>query len=146
MLGSQHHGHPPAWLLGLDRCTETAVGMASRIETSIETIINTFHQYSTRLKHPDTLNYAEFKDLIKKELPNFLKQKNRDEAALKDIMEDLDTNADKQLSFEEFTMLVAKLVVASHEEMHKHTPKGPGHSHGPGLGEGRPGHGRGHCH
>ncbi|XP_004620094.1 protein S100-A9 [Sorex araneus] len=120
--------------------------MASRMEASIENIINTFHQYSTRLKHPDTLNYAEFKDLVKKELPNFLKQKNRDEAALKDIMEDLDTNADKQLSFEEFTMLVAKLVVASHEEMHKNTPKGPGHSHGPGLGEARQGHGRGHCH
>lgn len=73
-----------------------------------------------------------------------LQLKGRNEALIKDIMEDLDTNGDKQLSFEEFVMLIAKLVHASHEEMHKNTPKGQGHSHGPGLGEGVKG--RGHCH
>lgn len=72
-----------------------------------------------------------------------LQQKGRNEALIKDLMDDLDTNGDKQLSFEEFVMLIAKLIYASHEEMHKNTPKGQGHSHGPGLGEVK---GRGHCH
>lgn len=47
--------------------------MASLMECSLETIINIFHQYSTRLQHPDRLNQREFKQMVKKELPNFLK-------------------------------------------------------------------------
>lgn len=45
----------------------------SQLECSIETIINIFHQYSVRLEHPDKLNQKEMKQLVKKELPNFLK-------------------------------------------------------------------------
>lgn len=89
-------------------------------------------------------------------LPNLQKEK-KNEAAINDIMEDLDTNGDKDLSFEEFIILVAKLTIASHEEMHKNTPKGEGHSHGPGFGTSGPnschtqrggggGHGHGHSH
>lgn len=69
------------------------------------------------------------------------KQKKNDNAINK-IMEDLDTNGDKELNFEEFSILVARLTVASHEEMHKNAPEGEGHSHGPGFGEGS----QGHCH
>ncbi|KAM7054919.1 protein S100-A9 [Molossus nigricans] len=111
--------------------------MSSLMECSIETIINIFHQYSTRLGHPDRLNQREFKQMAKKELPNFLKKENRKPGAVEDIMEDLDTNGDKDLSFEEFAILVGRLTEASHEEMHKGHPKGKGHSHGPGFGEGQ---------
>ena len=45
----------------------------SQMESSIETIINIFHQYSVRLGHYDTLIQKEFKQLVQKELPNFLK-------------------------------------------------------------------------
>lgn len=108
----------------------------SQMECSIETIINIFHQYSVRLGHPDTLNQKEFKQLVQKELSNFLKKQKKNDDAINEIMEDLDTNVDKQLSFEEFIMLVARLTVASHEEMHKTAPPGKGHSHGPGYGKG----------
>ncbi|DAA31802.1 TPA: protein S100-A9 [Bos taurus] len=128
----------------------------SQMESSIETIINIFHQYSVRLGHYDTLIQKEFKQLVQKELPNFLKKQKKNEAAINEIMEDLDTNVDKQLSFEEFIMLVARLTVASHEEMHNTAPPGPGHRHGPGYGKGSPdqgshdqgshGHGHGHSH
>ena len=130
----------------------------SQMECSIETIINIFHQYSIRLRDPETLIQRELKQLVQKELPNFLKKQNKDEEAINEIMEDLDTNQDKQLSFEEFIMLVARLTVASHEEMHKTAPPGKGHRHGPGFdkggagpcpGQGGPGHshgGHGHSH
>ncbi|NP_001039793.1 protein S100-A9 [Bos taurus] len=128
----------------------------SQMESSIETIINIFHQYSVRLGHYDTLIQKEFKQLVQKELPNFLKKQKKNEAAINEIMEDLDTNVDKQLSFEEFIMLVARLTVASHEEMHNTAPPGQGHRHGPGYGKGSPdqgshdlgshGHGHGHSH
>lgn len=45
----------------------------SQLECSIETIINIFHQYSVRMEHTDMLNQKELKQLVKKELPNFLK-------------------------------------------------------------------------
>lgn len=88
--------------------------------------------------------------------PNPQKQK-RDEAAINHILEELDTNEDRELSFEEFSVLIARLTVASHEEMHKTAPPGTGHSHGPGFGESRgtchnksgteqSGHGHGHSH
>lgn len=45
----------------------------SLMECSVDTIINIFHQYSVRLGHPDRLNQKEFGQMVKKELPNFLK-------------------------------------------------------------------------
>ncbi|KAM9242681.1 protein S100-A9 [Dugong dugon] len=126
---------------------EKMAGKMSQMERSIETIINVFHQYSTRLGHPDTLNQKEFKQLVQKELANFLKNEKKNDAAIKDIMEDLDTNEDKQLSFEEFSVLVGQLTEASHEKMHMCHPKGTDHSHGPGLGEESDlGQGQGQCH
>ncbi|XP_024426173.1 protein S100-A9 [Desmodus rotundus] len=109
--------------------------MPSLLECSIDTVIKIFHQYSTEESHHDRLSQNEFKELVQKELPNFLKKEDRDEEAIKEILEDLDTNGDKQLSFEEFSMLVAKLTEAAHEEMHKNNPKGDKHSHGSGFGK-----------
>ncbi|KAK1329014.1 hypothetical protein QTO34_011185 [Cnephaeus nilssonii] len=63
------------------------------------------------------------RQMVKKELPNFLKKEKRDVALIKDIMEDLDTNGDKDLSFEEFITLVGRLTEASHEQMHKEHPQ-----------------------
>ncbi|XP_013852489.2 S100 calcium binding protein A9 isoform X1 [Sus scrofa] len=147
----------PCFSIAQTECRKMADQM-SQMECSIETIINIFHQYSVRLGNRDTLNQKEFKQLVKKELPNFLKKQKRDEKAINHILEDLDTNVDKQLSFEEFSMLVAKLTVASHEEMHKTAPPGDGHHHGPGFGSSSSGpcagqesqtpggHGHGHSH
>ncbi|XP_036778079.2 protein S100-A9 [Manis pentadactyla] len=124
----------------------------SQMEKHIETIINIFHQYSVRLEPRDSLSQKEFKQLVKKELPNFLKKQKKNDRAINHIMEDLDTNQDKQLSFEEFSMLVGKLTVASHDKMHETAPDpdSPGHHHGPGFGDGRcppeSGHGHGHSH
>ncbi|XP_008062090.1 protein S100-A9 [Carlito syrichta] len=121
-------------------------GEKSLMEKNLETIIDTFHHYSVRVGHPDTLNKKEFKDLIKKELPNFLKKVKKDDAEISHMMEDLDTNQDKQLSFEEFIIMIVRLIYASHEKMHE-GQHGPGHSHGPGLGESGSGHdGHGHSH
>jgi hypothetical protein len=45
----------------------------SQLERSIDTIINVYHHYSVRQGNADTLNKKEFKEMAKKELPNFLK-------------------------------------------------------------------------
>lgn len=47
--------------------------MPSLLECSIDTVIKIFHQYSTEESHHDRLSQNEFKELVQKELPNFLK-------------------------------------------------------------------------
>nr|AAB35197.1 calprotectin larger component, MRP-14 {internal fragment} [rats, Wistar, peritoneal exudate cells, Peptide Partial, 83 aa] [Rattus sp.] len=83
----------------------------------------------------DTLNKAEFKEMVNKDLPNFLKREKRNENLLRDIMEDLDTNQDNQLSFEECMMLMGKLIFACHEKLHENNPRGHDHRHGKGCGK-----------
>ncbi|EGW10422.1 protein S100-A9 [Cricetulus griseus] len=107
----------------------------SLLEQSITTIIDTFHKYSTQEGHPDTLSQREFIKMVKTDLANFLKKEKRKVNLINDIMEDLDTNLDKQLSFEEFSILMAKMVYATHEKMHEKNPRGHDHSHGSGLGK-----------
>lgn len=107
----------------------------SQMERSIDTIINTFHQHSRKGGHDDTLSKKEFKDMVKMDLANFLKKEKRDDRLINDIFEDLDTNQDNQLSFEECMMLMAKLVFACHEKLHEDNPRGHNHSHGKGCGK-----------
>ncbi|XP_076788942.1 protein S100-A9-like isoform X2 [Arvicanthis niloticus] len=107
----------------------------SQMERSIATIINTFHQHSRKGGNDDTLSKKEFKDMVTMDLANFLKKEKRDDKLINDIFEDLDTNQDNQLSFEESMMLMAKLVFACHEKLHENNPRGHDHSHGKGCGK-----------
>lgn len=45
----------------------------SEMERSINTIIDVFHKNSTMEGHPDTLSQKEFKQMVKKDLANFMK-------------------------------------------------------------------------
>ncbi|MDN8834010.1 hypothetical protein Q0L96_13500, partial [Staphylococcus aureus] len=117
------------------RNKKMATKTPSLLERSIETIINIFHKYSVEGGHPDTLSQGEFKKLVKTDLANFLKKEKRKDELINDIMEDLDTDLNKQLSFEEFVILMAKMVHATHEKMHEHNSRGHNHSHGSGLGK-----------
>ncbi|XP_059120816.1 protein S100-A9 [Peromyscus eremicus] len=107
----------------------------SVMERNINTVIDVFHQHSRMEGNTDTLSQKEFKKMVKNDLANFLKKEKRRNSLINDMMEDLDTNQDKQLSFEEFVMLVAKLVFATHEKMHEGHPRGNDHSHGSGFGK-----------
>ncbi|KFO24860.1 protein S100-A9 isoform X2 [Fukomys damarensis] len=114
-------------------------GEMSVFERSLNSIVEAFHQYSRREDNNDTLNKKEFKLLMQKELPSYLKKVDRNEDGkdvVKDIMEDLDTNLDNELSFEEAIMLFSRVINASHETMHQGHHRGHDHSHGPGLGQG----------
>lgn len=108
----------------------------SVMERSINTVIDIFHEHAKMEGNLDTLSQKEFKQMVKKDLPNFMKKEKRRDRIINDIMEDLDTNQDKQLSFEEFAILMAKLVYATHEKMHEgNNPRGNEHSHGSGFGK-----------
>ncbi|XP_001372115.3 protein S100-A9 [Monodelphis domestica] len=120
------------------------------MEKALDIIVNTFHHYSTRVGNPDTLVKGEMKQLITKELPNFIKNA-KDLQDVKHLMQELDTNQNGQVDFKEFSMMMARLTMATHEKMHENAPDKDHHSHGPGL-EGKggsscgSGHGHGHSH
>ncbi|KAL1763162.1 hypothetical protein HispidOSU_007173, partial [Sigmodon hispidus] len=117
------------------RSNKMATKAPSQLERSINTIIDTFHKYSRTEGHPDTLNQKEFKQMVQKDLANFMKKEKKDESLINDVMEDLDTDMNKELGFQEFVVLIGKLVFATHEKMHENNPRGHDHSHGPGLGK-----------
>ncbi|CAI9151430.1 unnamed protein product [Rangifer tarandus platyrhynchus] len=90
----------------------------TKLEDYLEGIINIFHQYSVRLGDSDTLIKSELKQLITKELPNTLKN-TKDQPAIDKIFQELDANKDGQVNFEEFIVLVSRVLKTAHDDIHK---------------------------
>ncbi|XP_063002114.1 protein S100-A12-like [Elgaria multicarinata webbii] len=86
----------------------------TQLEAALETIINVFHQYSVRDGHFDTLSEKEMAELMKKELPNFLKDKNNPKA-IDEMFNDLDKNKNGEVSFEEYLTLLSRVLITSNE-------------------------------
>ncbi|XP_050786999.1 protein S100-A12-like [Gopherus flavomarginatus] len=97
---------------------QTIKGDLSELEKAIETIINIFHQYSVRVGHFDTLTKGELKQLIDRNLVNFLKRQ-KDQTSIDSLFRDLDKNRDQQLSFGEFMVLITRVTIATHEHIHQ---------------------------
>ncbi|NXC06591.1 M126 protein, partial [Orthonyx spaldingii] len=106
---------------GSDRCgpdKDTSQTRLSELEKSIDVIIDVFHHYSRREGDKDTLTKRELKLLITEQLANYL-QHVKNKQTIDEIMKDLDTNQDAQLSFEETMVLVTRVTCATHEDLHK---------------------------
>lgn len=91
----------------------------TKLEEHLEGIINVFHQYSVRVGHFDTLSKGELKQLITKELANTIKN-TKDQATIDKIFQELDADRDGQVTFGEFTALVARVLETAHENIHDH--------------------------
>ncbi|XP_016075618.1 PREDICTED: protein S100-A12 [Miniopterus natalensis] len=90
----------------------------TKLEDHLEGIINVYHQYSARLGDFDTLTKRELKQLISKELVNTIKN-TKDQATIDKIFQDLDANGDGQVNFNEFIVLVSRVLLTAHENIHK---------------------------
>uniref|UniRef100_A0A673UMB6 EF-hand domain-containing protein n=1 Tax=Suricata suricatta TaxID=37032 RepID=A0A673UMB6_SURSU len=80
----------------------------TKLEDHLEGVIDVFHQYSAQEGHQDTLSKGEMKKLMMRELPNSLK-----------IFQDLDADKNGQVTFEEFVVLVSRVLQTAHENIHK---------------------------
>ncbi|XP_016854246.1 protein MRP-126-like [Anolis carolinensis] len=89
----------------------------SQMENAIDIIINVFHQYSIQKPHPDKLSKGETKNLIQKELAEFLKNQVNP-LVVEEMFKQLDQDQDKELSFQEFMQLVVQVTVATHNNLH----------------------------
>ncbi|XP_027726505.1 protein S100-A9 [Vombatus ursinus] len=105
---------------------------ACSLKNSLKIFVDTFHKYSNISGNKDALNRREMKTLLNKEMPHFIKN-SKDLKNVSHLFEELDTNQDADVDFKEFAVMIARVVMETHEKMHENAPPGQGHSHGPGL-------------
>ncbi|KAK7131500.1 hypothetical protein R3I94_016581 [Phoxinus phoxinus] len=98
-------------LLGT-RCS--AVAMPSKLEGAMDALITVFHNYSGSEGDKYKLSKGELKDLLNSELTDFLTSQ-KDPMLVEKIMNDLDSNKDNEVDFNEFVVLVAALTVACND-------------------------------
>ncbi|XP_076611262.1 protein S100-A11 [Chaetodon auriga] len=78
------------------------------MEAAICTLVTQFKTYAGSDGSSSTLSKDEFHKLVVTQLPNFVKNAN-DAGAIEQLMDSLDENNDKELTFSEFWQLIGKL-------------------------------------
>nr|XP_061822262.1 protein S100-Z-like [Nerophis lumbriciformis] len=96
--------------------------MPSQLEGAMDALIAVFYNYSGHDGDKFKLNKGELKQLLHSELTDFLTvtccpvfQSQKDPLLVEKIMNDLDSNKDNEVDFNEFVVLVAALTVACND-------------------------------
>ncbi|KFZ69170.1 Protein S100-A4, partial [Podiceps cristatus] len=87
--------------------------MASPLEQALAVMVSTFHKYSGKEGDKYKLSKVELKDLLMKELPSFSKQTS--ESALQQVMNNLDSNRDSEVDFQEYVIFLACMAMMCNE-------------------------------
>ncbi|NWR73782.1 S100Z protein, partial [Centropus unirufus] len=88
--------------------------MSTLLEDAMDTLIRIFHHYSGKEGDRYKLSKGELKELLTSELTDFLSGQ-KDPFLVDKIMNDLDSNKDNEVDFNEFITLVAALTVACND-------------------------------
>ncbi|KFW69390.1 Protein S100-Z [Pygoscelis adeliae] len=96
--------------------------MSTPLEDAMDTLIKIFHHYSGKEGDRYKLSKGELKELFASKLTNFLSGQ-KDPLLVDKIMEDLDSNKDNEVDFNEFVILVAALIVACNDFFEKQLKK-----------------------
>uniref|UniRef100_A0A674GGB9 EF-hand domain-containing protein n=1 Tax=Taeniopygia guttata TaxID=59729 RepID=A0A674GGB9_TAEGU len=96
----------------------------SQFLKALKTVVDVFHQYSIRQGEADLLNLSDFRtDVTPPLCPQI---QNRNQAGYLDkLFQETDLNKDKELSFEEFTIVLSKLADDAHRISHGSDRCGP---------------------
>ncbi|KAG6921266.1 protein S100-A4-like [Chelydra serpentina] len=89
--------------------------MARPLERALDTMVSTFHKYAGKEGDKYKLNKAELKDLVMKELPSYI-SKQTDEASFQRLMNNLDSNRDKEVDFQEYATFLACVAMMCNED------------------------------
>ncbi|XP_065713982.1 protein S100-A8-like isoform X1 [Patagioenas fasciata] len=96
------------------------------LEAALGAIVDVYHRYSARSGSLDLLSFDDFNVLLHEQARHFLQNCGRDRASyLRDLFRETDLSKDRQLSFEEFSTVLAKLTDDAHRLSHGHDPCGP---------------------
>uniref|UniRef100_A0A8B9MEF2 EF-hand domain-containing protein n=1 Tax=Accipiter nisus TaxID=211598 RepID=A0A8B9MEF2_9AVES len=83
---------------------------------ALKTIVDVYHRYSIREGQLDLLNFNDFRTLLTENKREYLRK----------LFEETDLNKDSELTFEEFTIVLAKLTDDAHRISHRDDHLVPG--------------------
>uniref|UniRef100_A0A8C3QLH0 S100 calcium binding protein A13 n=1 Tax=Cyanoderma ruficeps TaxID=181631 RepID=A0A8C3QLH0_9PASS len=84
----------------------------TELEAAIERIVTVFVTFAAKEGRKGTLTAGEFKELVRLQLPNLMK----DVPSLEEKMSELDVNNDEELRFGEYWRLIGELARAVRRE------------------------------
>ncbi|XP_068271426.1 protein S100-A8-like [Nyctibius grandis] len=91
------------------------------MEMALKTIVDVYHRYSSREGELDLLSFNDFKTLMTEQAPTFLKACDRNRSGyLKELFKETDINKDRDLTFEEFIIVLSKVTDDAHRLIHGH--------------------------
>uniref|UniRef100_A0A8C4UEC0 S100/CaBP-9k-type calcium binding subdomain domain-containing protein n=1 Tax=Falco tinnunculus TaxID=100819 RepID=A0A8C4UEC0_FALTI len=90
-----------------------------RLLAALKTIVDVYHRYSIREGQLDLLSFNDFKTLLTEQAPTFL------QACVSSLFNETDLNKDSELTFKEFTIVLAKVTDDAHRISHKDDRCGP---------------------
>ncbi|XP_014647225.1 PREDICTED: protein S100-A8 [Ceratotherium simum simum] len=106
-----HPGIPMCSLFQVDKSLGT---MLTDLENAINSLIDVYHKYSLIKGNYHAVYRDDLKKLLETECPQYLKKKDADT-----WFKELDINEDGAVNFEEFLILVIKVGLLAHEDIHK---------------------------
>ncbi|XP_074076613.1 protein S100-A8-like [Macrotis lagotis] len=92
--------------------------MVTKLEGSINCLVEVFHRYSLADGHYHTISKPSFKKLVETECPDLLKNP-KGPKTMEGLLKELDSNQDEMVNFEEFLVLVTKAAVDAHDASHQ---------------------------
>ncbi|KAL0965337.1 hypothetical protein UPYG_G00279970 [Umbra pygmaea] len=114
MLQPLSYHSSPGSLPGCNRHCPAVSTMPSQLESAMDALITVFYNYSGSEGDKYKLNKGELKQLLNSELTDFL-MSQKDPMLVEKIMNDLDSNRDNEVDFNEFVVLVSALTVACND-------------------------------
>ncbi|NXO02490.1 S100Z protein, partial [Rhinopomastus cyanomelas] len=96
--------------------------MCTPLQDAMDTLVRIFHDYSGREGDRYKLSKRELKELLTRELTDFLSGQ-KDPLLVDKIMNDLDSDKDNEVDFNEFVVLVAVLTLACNDFFEKQLKK-----------------------
>ncbi|KAM8794329.1 protein S100-A7-like [Eudromia elegans] len=89
------------------------------METALKSIVDVYHRYSARQSALDLLSFQDFQQLLTEQAPSFLAVCGRSRPGyLEKLFKETDISRDRELSFEEFCIVLAKLADDAHRISH----------------------------
>ncbi|XP_068934306.1 protein S100-A8 [Petaurus breviceps papuanus] len=91
--------------------------MTTKFESSINCMVDVFHKYS-KGGHPHAMNKEAFRRLVQTECPELLTNP-KDPKTVETLLKELDSNKDDLMGFEEYIVMITRLMVDAHEASHE---------------------------
>ncbi|XP_067395228.1 protein S100-A15A-like [Emydura macquarii macquarii] len=98
----------------------------STLERALQNIVHIYHESSIRDNKDDLLSLKDLKNLLKTQAPGFLSVCKRNRPGyIEELFTEADTDENRQLTFEEFTVILGKLADDAHRLSHGDDRCGP---------------------